>query len=116
MPQLIGTVTWEGSRVDIVQHFGRQTLWVTVDGKLAALVHTSGTRLRPHNNWTILDEIQSWFMRLAATAQTNQVRVCPDIEPTTPAESSDHDREPTSPAGRDASPNPSVGRDVEAVQ
>ncbi|WP_156937674.1 hypothetical protein [Haloglycomyces albus] len=103
MPELIGTLTWESSRVDMIQRFGRPTLWVTVDGQLAALVHTTGQHIRPHNNWTLPDEIQTWIVHLAATTQANRIRVCPDIEPTQPT---DHDRESIKPAGCD----------VEAVQ
>ncbi|WP_025272493.1 hypothetical protein [Haloglycomyces albus] len=106
MPELIGTLSWEGSRVDIIQRFGRQTVWVTVDGQFAALVHTSRTVIHPHNGRRLPDEVQSRIVRLAATAQTNRIRVCPDIEPTGPPEPSDHDRESIKPAGCD----------VEAVQ
>ncbi|WP_025273126.1 hypothetical protein [Haloglycomyces albus] len=72
MPELLGTVTWEDSRVDITQRFGRDTAWIVIDGDLAAIVHLKGHFIRPHNGWTIPDDIQAWLLREAIAAHILQ--------------------------------------------
>ncbi|WP_025272730.1 hypothetical protein [Haloglycomyces albus] len=72
MPELLGTLTWDDSRVDIVQRFGRDTVWITIDNDLAAIVHVTGQFLRPYNGWTIPDDIQTWLLREAIAAHILQ--------------------------------------------
>ncbi|WP_025273714.1 hypothetical protein [Haloglycomyces albus] len=72
MPQLLGTLTWGDSRVDIIQRFGRDTVWITIDQELAALVHVTGQFIRPHNSRTIPNDIQIWLLREAIAAHILQ--------------------------------------------